>query len=300
MTDLVKLAVDTNVVKASTIKQYAIQIKKIFDILQIVEPYNETDYYQPILRLQELVCYFDENRFSNNTKKNYLSILITLSKLPVSLDKGLQNIYYKNKDLLFELFNVLKFILEKNKKQNIISKTEINTFLKSEKVNLKKETFDNIKLQNNIILNLFNNSYTVNIKTNFANMLIIDNYNNVNTFDNDLLVWDDINKKYYFIIKKLHKKSNQNFKEYFIGGTNTLLHKLLLPLVNYRKENEQQYLFVNKLNKPFTKNNFTQYCKRLFENVYKKNISINNFCQMFLEDKDLNVEYELLISKILK
>ena len=32
----------------------------------------------------------------------------------------------------------------------------------------------------------------------------------------------------------------------------------------------------------------------------KKNISINNFCQMFLQDKDLNVEYELLISKILK
>lgn len=69
MTDLVKLAVDSTVVKASTIKQYAIQIKKIFDILQIVEPYNETDYYQPILRLQELVCYFDENKFSNNTKK---------------------------------------------------------------------------------------------------------------------------------------------------------------------------------------------------------------------------------------
>ena len=158
MTDLVNLAINDSIVKSSTIKQYSIQIKKIFDILQIVEPYNETDYYQPILRLQELVCYFEENRFSNNTKKNYLSILITLSKLPVSLDKGLQNIYHKNKDLLYELFNVLKFILEKNKKQNIISKTEINTFLKTEKVNLKKETFDNIKLQNNIILNLFNNS----------------------------------------------------------------------------------------------------------------------------------------------
>ena len=68
MTDLVNLAINDSIVKSSTIKQCSIQIKKIFDILQIVEPYNETDYYQPILRLQELVCYFEENR--NRHKKH--------------------------------------------------------------------------------------------------------------------------------------------------------------------------------------------------------------------------------------
>tara|TARA_R110002096_G_scaffold174141_1_gene349886 strand:- start:425 stop:1315 length:891 start_codon:yes stop_codon:yes gene_type:complete len=296
MTELVKIAIGDNVVKDSTLKQYNTQIKKIFEILEIVEPYTETDYYQPILRLKELIYYFQDNKFSKNTKKNYLSILITLSKLQVDLDKGLSHIYYKNKELLHQLFNILKSMLEKNKKENIISKEYINTFLKTQKVNLNDMT----DYQNYVILNLFNNLTTVNIKTNFATMVIINDYNKINDFEEDMIVWDDNNKKYYFIIKNFHKKSNRNFKEYFIGGSNTLLHKLLLPLINYRKQNYKGYLFLNKLQKPFTKNNFTQYCKRLFKNIYKKDISINNFCQMFMLEKDLDLEYEMLIEKIIK
>jgi len=296
MTDLVKIALVDSNVKNSTIKQYSTQIKKIFEILQIIEPYNETDYYSPILRLQELICYFEDNQFSQNTKKNYLSILITLSKLPVVLDSGLQMIYHKNKELLYELFSILKYTLDKTIKPAIISKKEINTFLKEQKADLD----DMSSYQNFVLLHLFNNILTINIKINFSKMLIINDYKKSNDYNDDLLVWDDINKKYYFIVKNFHKKSKKSFTEYFIGGTNTLLHKLLLPLVNYRNETGEKYLFINKLNKPFTKNNFTNYTKRLFKKVYNKDISINDFIRMFNEDKDMNIEYQKIINKILK
>ena len=315
---IMKTIPDGKTIKQSSLLVYAQQLKKLFSIVGWSAPAHtgnekvlNTNLNLLLNKFSKIILpYFNDNGFSDNTQKNYVNILIMLTKLPLMIEGEEKKQYLKEKELIYGVWEILKGKLQKKQEENYkdetksISTSEFNKKIKQ----LRNNKFitdditdwkESIKLQDYILLMLYSGKWIRPLRNDYATLKIILTECANNGKDN-YLYWNGFSNQYKIILNEDKISSIKGGQEYNIKK-NTVLWKFLNALVQYRMTKDQDCLLYNPSDKTcMTKNGLTKYLQKLFKFWFNKEISSSQLRHIFISNLDFNNMTNKKLNKIAK
>tara|TARA_R110002020_G_scaffold474331_5_gene705368 strand:- start:1997 stop:2995 length:999 start_codon:yes stop_codon:yes gene_type:complete len=299
-------------IKDTTLGVYKQQLAKIFSIVGInPSEATDADYNELIINFEKKILpYFTDNGFSNNTQKNYVNILIMLTKLPLVVVGEKNKEYLKQRELIYGVWEILKGKLFKQMEDNckdetkFISITDFNKKMKQLRNNkfLTDEITDwkeAIKLQDYVLLMLYSGKWIRPLRNDYATFSIIHSDSD-NNGKNNYLYWNTVSNKYKIILNEDKVSSIKGGQEYVIKK-GTILWKFLNALVQYRMDKNQNCLLYNPQDRTcMTKNGLTKYLQKLFKFWFNKEVSSSQLRHIFISNLDFNNLTNKKLNKIAK
>jgi hypothetical protein len=315
-------------VKDSTLKVYIANIKKI---VLIAEKWLGTNYTQDdvgrmmnlvniIIEFKHLKHYFEENNFTDNTKKNYMNAIILITKMP-AIQACTDNLstYKKQCENIFAYWDIIKNRLIQKKMDNVktqeqeenwLTTAEFDKLIKNcrrfldKKLALNKLTAEQLDddLQEFVLLLLYRGKWVKPLRNDYAGMLIAHEGQDLLPNENYIIYSND--DKYGFrlhILLNDDKVSKKYGSHLYKIPLASVLNKYLVELVKRRVVAGELFLLKNKMNcQAMTKNNLTKYLQRVFRKFAHKTLSSSQLRAMFISGIDFNNTTNKKLDKISK
>ena len=323
---IIKTLPEGKTIKDTTLKVYKQQLLKLFKItgmneetikdIENTDQLIEADFNNLIIDFtSKILPYFNDNGFSNNTQKNYVNILIMLTRLPVAVQGERETKYYKEKEIIFGMWEILKGKIFKQMEDNCKDETKFidpKTYgkklksLRNDKLIINNEWWEeenswklSVELQDYILLMLYSGKWIRPLRNDYATLSIIHSDSD-NNGKNNYLFWNTISNKYKIILNDDKISSYKGGQQYTIKK-GTILWKFLNSLVQYRMSKNQNCLLYNPQDRTcMTKNGLTKYLQKLFESWFDKKISSSQLRHIFISNLDFNNLTNKSLSKVAK
>ena len=276
----------------SSIKIYSANLKKLNKLITNEDTIKNIDFIKDIDKVYDVLS--DK---SNNTKKNYTTAIVVLTKLVNN-----EELYKKYTEIQEKLHNEITETYENNtksktQKENWVDYKVILDLLKKykkdasailEKDELTKKEKDLI--QQYLVLYLYSGKAFPIVRNDFADMKIIDDEEKLDDDKNYLVIPKKRKTPYFHLGEYKTKKSKANNDEPYIiqlkdKDLNNLIRKWIVI-------NDNEYLLVNltgnqntKKGSPMTANGITKYLQKIFKNNLGKSISTSLLRSIYITHK---------------